>query len=267
MELFARSPHEEYIWERHLLRLRYGANSVGLAMGLKNPYLHKHNWLNGHIYARLHANGVCEIFAHHINSKFFDDGLALEDAVPVIGIQTGATAEEESRVCGAWDGTRDGLQLGAVRFDLSEAARLATPAQPGHISEDEKFLVWQQYQGMELYGGLCPDQLLDDKFIYRAEDHVIPRGMARTLRFSLSLSNRSPRVARYLAPAWWYGLCEEFLPEALLPVSNEYEEAAENASQWVLNSIVRHGFEDGSVPRNTTAREEGDENTRCELGW
>lgn len=24
-----------------------------------NPFLHKHNWLNGHILARLHANGVC----------------------------------------------------------------------------------------------------------------------------------------------------------------------------------------------------------------
>src|SRR5690606_13485294 len=101
----------------HLLRLRHGENSVGLAMGLKtgdeihwweacrlvvkgetpqcltvemggaiplkemtfdefksggysNPYLHKHNWLSGHIFARLHANGVCEIYAHHINSKF-----------------------------------------------------------------------------------------------------------------------------------------------------------------------------------------------------
>ena len=27
-------------------------------------------------------------------------------------------------------------------------------------------------------------------------------------------------MARYQAPAWWYGLCEEFQPEPLLPVSN-----------------------------------------------
>src|ERR1043166_5807998 len=30
--------------------------------GYTNPLLHKHNWLNGHLYARLHNNGVCEIF-------------------------------------------------------------------------------------------------------------------------------------------------------------------------------------------------------------
>ena len=51
-----------------------------------NDLLHKHNWLNGHIYARLHANGVCEVFAHHVNTRFFDDGLELLDAVPVIGL-------------------------------------------------------------------------------------------------------------------------------------------------------------------------------------
>lgn len=32
-ELFAKSPHREYVWERHLLR--FGENSIGLAMGLK----------------------------------------------------------------------------------------------------------------------------------------------------------------------------------------------------------------------------------------
>src|ERR1041384_6107128 len=35
MELFERSPHAQYVWERHLLRIRYGNRSIGLAMGLR----------------------------------------------------------------------------------------------------------------------------------------------------------------------------------------------------------------------------------------
>jgi hypothetical protein len=90
--------------------------------------------------------------------------------------------------------------------------------------------------------------------------------MARTLRFSLSLSDRSPRIARYLAPAWWYGVCEEFLPEPLLPVSNSYDDTTATASSWVTKHIERGGFEDGSVPRGVTALKD-DVNARCEPGW
>lgn len=315
MELFESSPHSEYVWERHLLRLSYGDKSIGFAMGLKtggdihwweacrlvvkgqsdeclvvemggaiphgqmefedfkkfpgvtNPYLHKHNWLSGHIYARFHSNGVCEVFAHHVNSKFFDDGLDLKDAVPVIGIASDAVDPAVTELCGAWDGTKGDLQLGAARFDLREVARLATLEQPGHISAHGVFVVLQPYAGMELFGGLCPAQLIDDEFIFRAEEHLIPRGMARTLRFSFSLSDRSPRVARYQAPAWWYGACEEFLPEPLLPVANEYDAGNADAVRWVLDSIVTGGFEDGSIPRHANRPRDGEEAGRSEPGW
>ena len=40
-----------------------------MSLGFANPWLHRHNWLNGHLFARLHANGVCEVYAHHINSN------------------------------------------------------------------------------------------------------------------------------------------------------------------------------------------------------
>jgi len=313
MERFELSPHKEYVWERHLLRIRQGERSIGLAMGLRtagevhwweacrlvvieetpecltvemggaiphkimsldemktypglsNPLLHTHNWVNGTIYARIHANGVCEIYAHHINSKFFDDGLDLEDAVPVIGFVSDA---DTSSLCGTWDGSQESLDLGGVRFDLTEVARFASPEQPGSIEQDGDFLVLQPYQGMELFGGLCPEQLIGDTFIFRAERHIIPRGMARTLRFSLSLSDRSPKVVRYLAPAWWYGICEELLPAPLLPVVNEYEHHLIAARKWIQDSIVQHGFEDGSVPRGTgrNFNEDGIQ-IRHEPGW
>jgi len=226
--------------------------------GAAHPYLHHHNWLNGHIYARLYANGVCEVYAHHINSKSADDGLDLEDAVPVIGIRVeGAGAgpslsEDVARVCGPWDGSVTELRLGATHFDLSEAARLATPDQPGSISEEGGFLVWQPYLGVELYAGGPAEERTGSPYVCRAEDRLIPRGMARTLRFSFSLSEaRSARVARYIAPAWWYGVCEELQPRPLLPASNEYDRTLEACRKWTKEHIATGGFEDGSLPRYT----------------
>jgi hypothetical protein len=313
-ELFARSPHKEYVWERHLLRLTHGENSIGLAMGLKteneihwweacrlvvkeetpqclvvemggaiplremsfeefkspgysNPYLHRHNWLSGHIFARLHANGVAEIFAHHINSKFFDDGGDLKNAVPVIGFHTPNGIEEIEKLCGDWDGTQTELSLGKARFDLREVARLATPSQPGNIARDGEFLVLQPYQGVEMFGGACPAELTGDPFLFHAEQQVIPRGVARTLRFSLSLSDRSPRIARYIAPAWWFGACEEFLPAPILPVSNQYDETADAAAQWISDHIQNGGFEDGSIPRNAGRPHKNGDASHYEPGW
>src|SRR5699024_598652 len=71
---------------------------------------------------------------------------------------------------------------------------------------------------------------------------------------SFSLSDRSPTMVRYVAPAWWYGICEEFLPESLLPVSNEYDGRIDVACHWVRRNIVSSGFETGSLPADDTDR-------------
>lgn len=232
--------------------------------GYANPYLHKHLWLNGHIYARLHSNGVCEVFAHHINSKFFDDGLDLKDIVPVIGIKVYGGEESLKELCGKWEGDRELVTIGDIPFSMSDARRLATPENPGQIGVDNGIVVWQPYEGAELYGGASPRDKYGDGYIFKVSDRVFPRGMARTVRFSFSLSPRSPKVVRYIAPAWWYGMCEEFMPEALLPVSNEYDKLIHSARKWIKEYIVKGGFEDGSVPRHS-GKIEG--STRYEPGW
>jgi hypothetical protein len=231
-----------------------------------NPFLHRHNWLNGHLGLRLHANGVCEVFAHHINSKVFDDGLPLADAVPVVGIRTPDSKIETYAAALPWDGTRESLEVGAVRFDLAEAARLATPEKPGSLSADARvgFLVWQPYLGMELFGGVCARDRLSDTYVFRAEQQIIPRGMGRTLRFSFSLNaSASPKVARYLAPSWWYGLCEELTPASLLPVFNRYDVELDATAESAVRVQFKHGFEDGSVPRHGTP----EDMEKFEPGW
>jgi hypothetical protein len=226
-----------------------------------NSLLHKHNWLNGHIFARLYANGVCEIYTHHVNARFFDDGLALEDAVPVIGFRTDDPIPQFS---GIWDGAQKELELGDVHFDLEEVARLATPEQPGSLREETGFLTLQPYAGMELYGGDPTYFRTGSYYVCQAEDRQIPRGMARTLRFSLSLNpDRSPRIVRYLAPSWWYGMCEEFQPRPLLPVGNEYDRTLEACDSWTEEFITQGGFEDGSLPRGASRGME----KKPEPGW
>ena len=226
--------------------------------GYRNRFLHHHNWLNGHVYARLHANGVCEVFAHHVNSKFFDDGLPLMNAVPVIGFRVDGVAVDAAPadLAGPWDGSRTGFALGPVKFDVPEVARLATPQQPGSVAAADGFVVWQPYLGMELFGGICPRDKTGDPYIFKAEQQIIPRGMARTLRFTLSLNpDRPAAVQRYLAPAWWFGVCEEFSPAPLLPVHNDYDAALGRMRRWLKRFIRRGGFEDGSVPRGASGTE------------
>ncbi len=232
--------------------------------GYTDPFLHQHNWIYGQIYARLYANGVCEIFARHINSRYVDLGQDLTNAVPVFGLRTPDSMADMDALSGRWDGTRTALTLGGVRFDVTDIAHLATPEQPGQMAVVDGILAWQPYLGMELFGGVAPEQITGDAFIIHAEDRTIPRGMARSLRCSLSLNPaRSPRVARYLAPAWWYGLCEELSPAPLLPVDNAFSPYLDQHRQWFRACTQQQGFEDGCVPRQAAIGQA----RRPEPGW
>ncbi len=234
-----------------------------------HPWVHRHNWLNGHLFVRAHSNGVCEVYAHHINAKFFDDGAELKDVVPIIGMRTwegeapadqiddepasspvmGADAAPLQSLLGPWDGSKADLALGNVRFDLGEASLLASEEQPGQMSHADNMLIWQPYMGMEIYGGTPCAARLGDPYICHAEEHRVPRGAARTVSFSLSLSQRSPRIARYLADPWWYGHLEELYTFSALPVSNDYDENLDLTQEWVDTGIVRRGFEVGGMPQ------------------
>ncbi len=248
-------------------RLPFGIEDMRKYRSYNNPFLHHHNWLNGRLFARLHANGVCEIYAHHINSKFADDGGHLEDVVPVIGIHTGLSGEELRGLSGPWTGDDGFPELAGVRLDVTEAGRLATPGQPGHLGVADDFLVWQPYEGVEVYSGSWARAVQGDPFIYHSTDRMFPRGMARTVRFSLSLSDRSPRIARYLAPAWWYGLCEEFVPAPLLPVSNAYDRTLDACREDARRYGVKRGFEEGAIPRGGNAHPGPLDRGRSEAGW
>jgi len=213
-----------------------------------NEFLHQHNWLNGRVTIRLHANGVCDVVARHVNSKFFDDGRDLPHTVPVLGLRV--DGEPPMQGAGAWDGSMTRLERGAAAFDFAEMARLATAEKPGEWRVEQGFLVVQPYLGMELYGGSAAKALSGDAYVLRGEEQRVLRGMARSLRFSFSLNpERVPGIVRYAPPAWWYGVCEEFVPAALLPVRTELSAACDSGREWCRQTIRRNGFEDGAMPR------------------
>lgn len=232
--------------------------------GYNVPFLHHQNWVYGCLHARLHANGVCEVFARHTNSKFVDAGREFRGVVPVLGIRVEGVQPDLAGQRGLTTGQQGEFALGGVRFDVNEVSRLASPEKPGRIDAAGETLVWQPYLGVEIYGGLAPQQQTGSPYIFKAEEQVLPHGISRSLRFTLSLNpERSPRVVRYQAPSWWYGLCEEFSPAPLLPVKNVYDTALEYERQWVRHTINKGGFEDGSVPRGATSGQPG----RPEPGW
>ncbi|MCK5804565.1 MAG: hypothetical protein KAI66_17140 [Lentisphaeria bacterium] len=216
-----------------------------------NEFLHIHNWLNGQVTVKLYANGVCDVVARHTNSRFFDDGGDLDDTVPVIGIRVDGQAPAPGG--GAWDGTVTELTHGPVAFDFAEMARLATPEQPGEQCVEQDFLVIQPYQGMELFGGAAARELREDSYILRGDEQRVLRGMSRSLRFGFSLNqDRAPTIARYLPPAWWYGVCEELVPAPVLPVRTELQAVCDSAREWSRKTIRRRGFEDGAMPRGAS---------------
>ena len=55
-------------------------------------------------------------------------------------------------------------------------------------------------------------------------------GFARTIRFQFSLSAAAPAVARYVVPAWWYGVCGEPWPCGVLPVRGRFTPVAAAAA-------------------------------------
>ena len=55
-------------------------------------------------------------------------------------------------------GKQEEITLGGVRFDVNEVSRLGSPEKPGRVDVADDTLIWQPYLGVEMYGGLAPEQ-------------------------------------------------------------------------------------------------------------
>ena len=81
-----------------------------------------------------------------------------------------------------------------------------------------------------------------DKFGFRdkgerfvvADEQLWPCGVARSVRFGISLGQEAPGVARLLAPAWWYGTCGDGWPGGYLPVADASEDYIDDSLAFTL---------------------------------
>lgn len=224
-----------------------------------SPWLHVHCWLYCQVHVRLFANGVADFCVRHINNRMFNDGEDLEDVVAVIGLQlpgqnSPAVAQSWAE---PWDGARHEFPFTGGTLDLGAAAHLVSPEEPGGFEVSDELLVWQPYSGPIYFAGQswAPSPMTPERLLCRSSDKLWPRGMARTVSFQLSLSERPARVVRYLPPACAFGLSGEWYGDALLPVTRTDEDIAAPhlqrlAASWLSEGVCQGSFMAGEAARH-----------------
>ena len=184
--------------------------------------VHYHNWLRGEVLAILFANGVVHLTCRHVNNHLFDHGRDLQDVLPVIAFACPSAPE----ICESLDGSTTRHDLGDVLLNLDEAATACSPEHPGRLATEGGLVVYQPYDGIEIRGD-SHHRVRDDGYICKVEDGVMPKGVARTLRFSLGMGDAAPVITRLVVPDWWYGLSRELWGDEVLPAHDSWDRVVE----------------------------------------
>ncbi|MBD3292332.1 MAG: hypothetical protein GF393_05375 [Armatimonadia bacterium] len=205
-------------------------------------WTHRQHWLFCEVYALLFANGVVQVTARHVNNKLYDYGQDVP-GLPIMAFRCGYEGDV------ALEGEPVEVDLGGATLHTEECATLTSPEKPGGLRGDGQVTIFRPYEAVEItldgHGRRCDGPT----WVCAPEEGIMPRGAARTVRFTLSLSDAPPRVERYVVPWWWLGLCAELVPDAVLPVRDERDVVVDTAVQWLNQCQLRGFFNDGSVPR------------------
>ncbi|MFA6107627.1 MAG: hypothetical protein WDA75_02555 [Candidatus Latescibacterota bacterium] len=189
------------------------------------PIYNEESTVQADLFLVLYRSGVVEAYAHFANHQ--REGVATEThGVPVIAFDLPGGRPLDQTLTG-----RDRLfDLGGCRLDLGPGAGYASPEHPGTLRTEEGIAVWQPWQDQAVWGELLvealgvPDHRVEwgigegqnlvssqraaghHYWLARWGDELIPRGLARSVRFSFSLGDAPPGVAHYGAPSWWHAL-------------------------------------------------------------
>jgi len=209
--------------------------------------LHLHNWLRGEVFAILFSNGVVHLTCRHINNHLFDHGRDLEDVVPVIGLSCPTAGRVDTKL----DGTRVQFDLGGTELNLSEAASLVCPEHPGLLRSEGDQIVYQPYEGVEIFGD-SHHRARTDGYIVKAGETMVPKGVARTVRFALAFGDAPVEITRLVAPDWWYGASGELWPDRSLPARDDFDSVLEHMEGGVLKAEASRPrcFDNGVLTRS-----------------
>jgi hypothetical protein len=163
------------------------------------------------IYFELFGNGVARVYAHFVNSRLIGDGWEFF-GIPVIGITSDGAASVDTPI----DGTKTTFDLGDTKLNIAESTEMAGPEHPGRMYTHDGVTIYQPWQDQRVTDKV---QTFDKPFVVNIGDEEIPKGMARTVRFTLSLSDAPAKVARMLAPNWLYAMNGDLWHGDMLPVT------------------------------------------------
>jgi len=202
------------------------------------PIYNEESTVQSDLYLVLHANGIISAIAHFANHQ--REGVGTDThGIPVLAFQVPGAPDVQHWLTGE----QSRFALGACQLDLGTSAGFADADRPGSLETDGDAVVWQPWLDQEIWGQKLGDlegipdhhlvtdvdqgQRLTDQQRSQADQYwvaplgeeLIPRGVARSLPFTVSLSEAPPAIVRYQAPAWWHARCEALPLGGHLPTS------------------------------------------------
>ncbi len=217
--------HDWWQWLR--VESLYGSADVQL-FRIGGLLYNEDSFMQADLYLELFANGVGRAYAHFVNSRVIGDGWEYF-GIPVIGLGSSKEATLESSL----DGTKTRFDLGGMlSLDIRDSADLISEKFPGRLYPEDGLTIYQPWQ----------DQRVSDKqmsygkrYVTDIGDATMLRGLARTVRFTFSVSDAPPRVAQLAAPSWLHTESKELFPEKYLPtrwrLGNSPEPIAQNIAK------------------------------------
>ncbi|MBI4027636.1 MAG: hypothetical protein HY360_21800 [Verrucomicrobia bacterium] len=202
----------------------------------------------------LFANGVAQFCAHHINTRLFHTGEDL-DGVPVFAFSSGHAPLQPIEM--ELPGQNATLEIATgVRLNMAEALPLCSRECPGRLSTTAagaSLLLYQPFQDARVTVGTVrdPEAKVDLPLLWeKGSTEKILRGVARTTRFTLSMGEAAPDVARFVAPEWWHSHCEESGSGPFLPVRGTLDPYVDRLVDSILQNQITGHFSDGGIWRD-----------------
>lgn len=174
-------------------------------------------FLHCDLFLELYGNGVARAYAHFVNARVIGDGYDYF-GIPVLAF--GGVESPAAEI--VLDGTQTRFPLGAVRLDIQDSVEYVSADHPGRIYAHEGFAVYQPWQDQRVTD---KNKTFGKEFVTDIGQGQILRGLARTVRFTFSLSDAPPRVARMLAPSWHYAMARELWHGEYLPAEWRFAQA------------------------------------------
>jgi len=218
----------ECLWQNVQID-RLWRNAAAEAVRVGGIIYNEDTYLWADLYLILFANGVVSATLHFTNTKLHVKGYDFR-GFPYLKIVGAGLKGVEADL--PHDGWRH--DLGVAHFDFADTAITCSEADPARLQARNGAVYYTPFS--RIINPQKPDSPPD----------LWEPGFARTIRFQFSLSLAAPAVARYVVPAWWYGVCGEPWTGGALPARGRFTPVALATGERVREAMRRGAFDGGS---------------------